>query len=92
MPTMNDEVTSRNLLTRKEAAERLRVSLTTMSKLITEGRIYVLRFERQVRIPEEALDAFVRGSGPEPAADPITAPSMDTYPPTPSLLTEDDPR
>lgn len=83
---MNQTYTSKNLLTRQEAADRLRVSLTTMSALIKSGKIYVLRFERQVRIPEEALDAFVRGDGPDPDVDALAKPSMDTYPPTPSIL------
>lgn len=83
---MNETYTSKNLLTRQEAADRLRVSLTTMSGLIKAGKIYVLRFERRVRIPEEALDAFVRGDGPDPDVDALAKPSMDTYPPTPSIL------
>lgn len=75
-------------MTRQEAADRLKISLTKMSELITTEQLYVLRFDRQVRIPEESLDAFVRGE--KPWSRPEHSPNLDTWPPTPSLLVPTD--
>lgn len=83
---MEKRYSSANLLTREEAADRLKVSLTTMSKIITDGDIFVLRFKRAVRIPEEALDDYVNGIRPD-HADPMAEPDAGTWPPTESLLT-----
>lgn len=83
---MNTQYSSRNLLTRQEAADRLKVSLTTMSSLIKAGDIFVLRFKRQVRIPEEALDDYVNGIKPTGYGDPMHEPDGGTYPPTESLI------
>lgn len=83
---MNTRYSSNELLTRQEAADRLKVSLTTMSAIIKAGEIYVLRFKRQVRIPVEALDDYVNGVMPTGAGDPLKAPDGGTYPPTESLL------
>lgn len=77
--------TSKALLTRQEAAERLRISLTKMSGLITAGDIYVVRMDRKVLVPEESLDAFVRGE--RPYSRPEDQPNADTWPPTPSIFT-----
>lgn len=82
---MEKRYSSANLLTREEAAERLKVSLTTMSKIITDGDIFVLRFKRAVRIPEEALDDYVNGIRPD-HGDPMTKPDAGTWPPTESML------
>lgn len=87
---MNTRYSSKNILTRQEAADRLKISLTTMSKLLKENRIYHLRFQREVRIPEEALDDYVNGRGPKPADDPMTAPDLGTWPSTPSMLGAED--
>lgn len=89
---MDKRYSSANLLTREEAADRLKVSLTTMSKIITDGDIFVLRFKRAVRIPEEALDDYVNGIRPD-QGDPLAEPDAGTWPPTESLLkagTDDD--
>lgn len=83
---MEKRYSSANLLTREEAADRLKVSLTTMSKIITDGDIFVLRFKRAVRIPEEALDDYVNGIRPD-HTDPMAEPDAGTWPPTESLLT-----
>lgn len=85
---MNTQYSSRNLLTRQEASDRLKVSLTTMSSLIKAGDIFVLRFKRQVRIPEEALDDYVNGIKPTGYGDPLQEPDGGTYPPTASLMGE----
>lgn len=77
--------TSKALLTRQEAADRLRISLTKMSGLITAGEIYVVRMDRKVLVPEESLDAFVRGE--RPYSRPEDQPNADTWPPTPSIFT-----
>ena len=82
---MAKRYSSANLLTREEAADRLKVSLTTMSKIITDGDIFVLRFKRAVRIPEEALDDYVNGVRPD-HGDPMTEPDAGTWPPTESML------
>lgn len=76
--------TSKALLTRQEAADRLRISLTKMSGLITAGDIYVVRMDRKVLVPEESLDAFVRGE--RPYSRPEDQPNADTWPPTPSMF------
>lgn len=83
---MDKRYSSANLLTREEAADRLKVSLTTMSKIITDGDIFVLRFKRAVRIPEEALDDYVNGIRPD-HTDPMAEPDAGTWPPTESMLT-----
>lgn len=83
---MTTQYSSKNILTRQEAADRLKISLSTMSKLLKENRIYHLRFQREVRIPEEALDDYVNGRGPAASGDPMKAPDLGTWPPTESLL------
>lgn len=83
-----DAITSNDLLTRSEAADVLRVSLTTMSRIIGSGRLPHLRIGRAVRIPREALDAYVRGEYDDTLGDPLNRPEVGTWPPTPSLLGE----
>lgn len=79
-------LTSNDLLTREEAAEVLRVSLTTMSRILGSGRLPHLRIGRAVRIPREALDAYVRGEYDDTLGDPMERAEVGTWPPTPSLL------
>jgi excisionase family DNA binding protein len=51
------------LLTPKEVGERLRVSPRTVYSWIESGRLPSVRLsERVTRVPEEAVDAFVRGA------------------------------
>lgn len=83
---MSTQYTSENLLTRKEAAERLKVSLTTMSTIIKSGDLFFFRFAREVRIPAEALDDYINGVKPAGKDNPLEAPDGATYPPTESLL------
>lgn len=87
---MNTKYTSKNLLTRQEAADRLKVSLTTMSTVLKSGDLYHFRFAREVRIPEEALDDYVNGIKPPAKGNPLAAADGATYPPTESLLGDDD--
>lgn len=82
---MTTSMTSRNLLTRDEVAERLRCSITTVSRMLSSGELYSVRIQRRVLIPEEALDAWVRGEKIV-ADDPMRQPEAGTWPPTGSLL------
>ena len=55
------------LLTRKEAAGYLRMSLRTFDSLVAEGRLPKYRVSRQlVRFRREDLDSYVEGSQEEP--------------------------
>lgn len=83
---MEHKMTADNLLTRKEAAARLRVSLTTMSMLTQSGQVYSFKLDRKVLIPAEALDAYVNGIRVSPPANPIEQPNVNTWPPTGSLF------
>lgn len=46
-------------LTRDEAADHLRVSVRTVSRLYRSGQIVAVRVGQQVRIPQSSLDAYV---------------------------------
>lgn len=78
-----------DLLTRQEAAELLRVSLTTLTRLTKAGQLGHVKVGRQVRIPRPALDRYLSGSAPERGpVDPLVDPSLETWPPTESLLSQ----
>lgn len=79
------KITSKNLLTRAEVAERLRCSITTVSRLLSAGELYAVRMQRRVLIPEEALDAWIRGEAVE-SSDPMKQADATTWPPTASML------
>jgi excisionase family DNA binding protein len=49
-------------LTRKEAAERLRMSQKNLDRYIAEGRIRVSRHKRAVLIPESEIDNYLKQS------------------------------
>jgi excisionase family DNA binding protein len=49
------------LLTREEACERLRISLTALNRLMQSGGLYSFKVGRQRRIPEAAVDALIAG-------------------------------
>lgn len=49
------------LMTRNEAAKRLRVALATLVRLTQSGELYSFRVGRQIRIPTAAVEAFMRG-------------------------------
>lgn len=48
------------LLTRKETAQKLGVSLPTVDRLIARGELPVVRLGRSVKIHEGLLDEWVR--------------------------------
>lgn len=76
-----------DLLTRQEAAELLRVSLTTLTRLTRAGQLGRIKVGRQVRIPRTAIDRYLAGSAPERGQiDPLRDPELSTWPPTESLL------
>ena len=76
-----------DLLTRQEAAELLRVSLTTLTRLTKAGQLGSIKVGRQVRIPRTAIDRYLDGSAPERGpVDPLRDPELSTWPPTESLL------
>jgi excisionase family DNA binding protein len=56
------------LLTAPEAAARLRVPLPRVYELARTGTIPVVRLGRQVRIPSQALQAWI-ASGGKPLSD-----------------------
>ena len=51
---------SDTLLTREEAAERLRISVRTLDDLEASGRLQAIRIGRRVLYHPETLDAFIR--------------------------------
>lgn len=48
------------LLTREEAADRLRISVRKLDDLADAGRLQPIRIDRRVLYPSGALDAFVQ--------------------------------
>jgi excisionase family DNA binding protein len=48
------------LLTLEELAEKLRVNVRTVTKLVKSGEIRSVQVGRQYRIPRVALDEFLR--------------------------------
>lgn len=50
------------MLTSKEVAEKLSVHPSTVRRWIREGKIESIRFGRDYKIPEEALEKFIRDS------------------------------
>ncbi len=45
--------------TRKEAAEKLKISLSTLDKFLFSGQLKAFRVGRQVRITEQPLQDFL---------------------------------
>jgi len=56
----------REVLTTKEAVEYLRITRTTIFKLIREGRIKTTKAGRDYRFLKSELDKFLRGENEEP--------------------------
>lgn len=48
------------LLTKREATQRLRISLSYLDKLIHSERVAVIRFGRLVRVPLEEIERIER--------------------------------
>jgi excisionase family DNA binding protein len=53
------------LLTRQEAAERLRISVRTLDTLRAAGELRAVKVKRRVRFHPDALDAYVRRNAEE---------------------------
>ena len=53
------------LLTREEAAERLRVSVRTLDTLRAAGEIRAVKVKRRVRFHPEAVESYVRRNAEE---------------------------
>lgn len=62
------DVAKDRLLTVDQAAARLNTSKRFPRRLIAERRITFVRVGRNVRIPESALDEFIRAGVVEPIA------------------------
>ncbi len=60
--------TQERMLTVEEAAERLNTSTRFPRRLIAERRITFVHIGRHVRIPESAIDEFIRSGLVEPMA------------------------
>jgi len=52
---------NQSLITRKEAAERLRISLTTLDKLISSQKLSSILIGRRRLISDEQLNTFING-------------------------------
>jgi len=48
-------------VTRAEAGERLNISLVTLDKLISKGKLITNRVGRRVYVVESSLDAYING-------------------------------
>lgn len=77
------------VFTKAEVSQILRVSLTTVGRILETGELHSFRAGRSIRVTKTALRAYMNGeSVPRPPA--LRQPDMATYPPTPSLLGQDD--
>jgi excisionase family DNA binding protein len=59
----------REVLTSKEAMEYLRITQTTLLKLVREGGLKGNKVGRNYRFLKEDLDRLIRGETEEPKAD-----------------------
>ena len=58
-------MTAPKVWTVEEVAELLKVNPRTVYKMVDQREIHSVRAGRQIRIPQEALDAYLRGERPE---------------------------
>ena len=58
-------MTTPKIYTIEEVAALLRVNPRTVYRMVQDGTIRSVRAGRQIRIPEAALDAYLRGERPE---------------------------
>jgi excisionase family DNA binding protein len=58
------------LLTKAEAAERLKVSPRFIERCVVERRIRYVRVGRFIRVPESAIDDFIEAGTVETASSP----------------------
>ena len=65
---MNEAKKAENrCLTVKEAAERLNIHWSTTYRLVKDGKLGAIHIGRAVRIPVDALEAFMEAPTPKPA-------------------------
>lgn len=57
---LDEENTSDTLLTRKEAADRIRVSVRKLDDLEASGRLQAIRIGRRVLYHPKTIEAFIR--------------------------------
>lgn len=77
--------TQPTVYTRDQVAEILQVSMGTLSQLLGSERLYHFRVGKQIRIPAEALTAYIQGQEYN-AGEGLTRQDASTWPPTPSLF------
>jgi len=58
-------MTAPRVYTVEEVAELLKVNPRTVYKMVHDGEIRSVRAGRQIRITDEALNAYLRGGQPE---------------------------
>ena len=58
-------MTAPKVYTVEEVAELLKVNARTVYKMVERGEIRSVRAGRQIRITDEALNAYLRGERPE---------------------------
>lgn len=75
--------------TREECAEKLKVSVSTVGRLIRSGELYSFRAGRALRVPREALEHFAHQRAYEMTNQPKDMPDFQTWPPTPSIFGEE---
>lgn len=73
------------IYTRAEVADMLKVSISTVGRLVKEKQLYAFKAGRGVRIPAYSLAAYVAGEAP-PHYTTENEPDTSTWPPTPSLM------
>lgn len=77
------------LMTLGEVAGRLRVSRSTVGRMIAAGDVRTVRVARTLRVPTVDVDRVIAGLPPlKPPRDPLAAENEETWPPTPSMLGE----
>jgi len=78
----------KKMLTVKEVAELVRLNEATVYKLAKEGKIPAVRFEKQWRVREEALEVWLREQ--ESSRLGLQSPQVRQISPSPSSLAEAD--
>ena len=78
----------KKMLTVKEVAELVRLNEATVYKLAKEGKIPAVRFEKQWRVREEALEVWLREK--ESSRLGLQSPQVRQISPSPSSLAEAD--
>lgn len=58
-----DAKPSERLLTRRESAAELSISLPTLDRMLRDGELPRRRIRGTVRIPQSAIDSIKRGEG-----------------------------